>query len=193
MKRLDAVNARRIRAVAHEIPSGAKVLDVGFGNAELPGFIGDESALWRGFEKRGDLVAKARARGLDAYRHDAIVRWPEDDDCFGSVVLLNVLEHVEFPAFVLREAKRVVKPSGKVVAVVPYGLNLRKLYYELKADPVEEEQSFNSDGLGEKDLYCFSLNEVRFLFLTADLHRITIKRICGWRHLLVTATKEAKK
>jgi len=99
---------RQLRA-----PRGAKMLDLGAG--------------------RGTLVRLARADGVDA--HGVEPFWPEpidphivrgfaenlpfEDASFDLVTCFSVLESVEDPAQVLREAARVVREDGRLVFAVP--------------------------------------------------------------------------
>jgi SAM-dependent methyltransferase len=46
-------------------------------------------------------------------------RLPFDAETFDGVILDNVLEHIAAPQPLLAEAKRVLKPSGRLLAGVP--------------------------------------------------------------------------
>ena len=56
-----------------------------------------------------DYVERARALGVDAPTLYDGVRLPLDDDAVDTVFLLEVLEHLEDPAALLREARRVAR------------------------------------------------------------------------------------
>lgn len=53
---------------------------------------------------------------------------PFEDNLFDTVIMGQVLEHVIHPRLVLREAMRVLKPGGKLLASVPVGYNKTMLH-----------------------------------------------------------------
>lgn len=59
-------------------------------------------------------AGRIRYRVADAQKH-----FPYRDGEFDAVVVLDVLEHVPDPGFVVREARRVLKPGGVLFSVVP--------------------------------------------------------------------------
>jgi SAM-dependent methyltransferase len=50
---------------------------------------------------------------------DAEKRWPVEDATFDAVLVNNVLEHLSRPQRCLSEARRVLKPSGRIIGSVP--------------------------------------------------------------------------
>jgi len=65
-------------------------------------------------------VAFARTRGVpEGAVMDAGARWPFPDGSFGTVLMMDVLEHIEDDAGCLAEARRVLKDGGRVVLSVP--------------------------------------------------------------------------
>ncbi|NOH54523.1 methyltransferase domain-containing protein [Vibrio coralliilyticus] len=53
---------------------------------------------------------------------------PVDDETFDTVLMAEVLEHLENPAAVLKESNRILKSKGKLVATMPF-------MYAVHADP----------------------------------------------------------
>ena len=73
-----------------------------------------------GFDIMPEAIEHGRRRGVDDVRvHDLAEAWPLEDESVRAVVLLDVLEHMEDPIAVLKNAKRVLQPGGGVVFTVP--------------------------------------------------------------------------
>jgi len=157
-----------------KLPLDCRVLDVGFGAALLPELAACD---WYGLEISPRLVANARERGLNAHVCDCDEAWRETpSDYYDAVVLMNVLEHVENPQHVLREAKRVLKSKGVVVGTVPYSVNLKRLFYE-RASFEKLKRVFT----GFDDIRVYGKNELVFSLLREGLEPVVVKRVC--RHL----------
>jgi len=89
---------------------GAMCLDLGCGNGEYRHPIEKLGYRWAGIDfDHPDAPVHADAHAL-----------PFPDDTFDVIVSLAVLEHVQFPDIVLREAHRVLKPGGRIIASVAY-------------------------------------------------------------------------
>ena len=74
--------------------------------------------------KHGDV-------GLDIYDYgeaDVIVKpreeYPFDDNTFDTVICSEVLEHSICYGFILDEAKRVLKPNGRLIISIPNSANI---------------------------------------------------------------------
>jgi SAM-dependent methyltransferase len=91
-----------------EAHAGRAVLDLGCG---LGGYC--KALVERGFDVRGldvseEYVARARALGVRADTYDG-KRVPLPDGSVESVILLEVVEHLDEPATLLAEARRVAR------------------------------------------------------------------------------------
>jgi SAM-dependent methyltransferase len=103
------------RDVTRHFPSDARMLDVGCGTA----WIGDHFANYTGVDASPEAVESARERGRNVLLGDADEPLPFPDASFDGVVLKDVLEHVSDPVGLVREAYRVLAPSGLVFASSP--------------------------------------------------------------------------
>jgi SAM-dependent methyltransferase len=111
-----------VRGVAEGLAPGAKVIDVGAGNApyrELFEHVDYSTVDWDNspHERESDVSASA----------DAL---PHDDESFDAVLLTQVLEHVPDPARVLAELYRILRPGGTVHITVPLVWELHELPYD---------------------------------------------------------------
>ncbi len=103
--------------IACELVRAEPVCDVGGGDGLLLKMLRDEG--------RSDLhmtdlspvaVEKARAAGFDAVVGDLLQGLPFEDDAFGTVCALDVLEHLLAPLTSLREIARI---GREIVVAVP--------------------------------------------------------------------------
>jgi SAM-dependent methyltransferase len=114
-----------LTAAAAELPSGARVADIGAGEApyrELFAHTDYVTVDWAQTIHEGpragvDIVASA----------DAI---PVDDASFDAVLLTQVLEHVPEPARVLAELRRVLRPGGRLYLTAPLVWELHELPHD---------------------------------------------------------------
>ncbi len=112
---LRAENALRIPWIAKTIPPSSAVLDIGCG----AGFLTNELAK-KGHQVSGIDLSEESLRV--AMRYDATrsvdyqlataYSLPHPDESFDVVCAMDVLEHVENPNQLIREASRVLKPKG---------------------------------------------------------------------------------
>ncbi|MEQ9407129.1 MAG: class I SAM-dependent methyltransferase [Fuerstiella sp.] len=73
-----------------------------------------------GFDLMPESVAHVQDRGIaDVHVHDLGDPWPVPKQSLRAVVLLDVLEHVEFPVTVLRHVHEALQDDGAVIVTVP--------------------------------------------------------------------------
>lgn len=113
---LRAENTLRNPWLAQLITPKSKVLDVGCGGGFLTNYLAsmghqvsgvDLSSKSLEIAKQGDATKKVVYQIADAKR------LPYDNETFDVVSAMDILEHIENPAEAIREASRVLKPSGK--------------------------------------------------------------------------------
>jgi SAM-dependent methyltransferase len=68
-------------------------------------------------DRQPEMLAQAAAKGLETLAGDA-QRLPLADACADAVMLVSMLHHVERPAVALAEARRVLRPGGRLALMV---------------------------------------------------------------------------
>jgi SAM-dependent methyltransferase len=106
------------------VKEGVKILDFGAGHGHMSQKIGEE-ALRKGIQPDQCIYPceivpdefrydKVKCQKIDT---DSIIPFP--DDFFDVVYAIEVLEHTPRPYDFIKEAKRVMKPSGVLILSVP--------------------------------------------------------------------------
>jgi SAM-dependent methyltransferase len=113
---------RRRALLLAEAKAGERVLDLGCGAGRFVAALRDAGAAVVGVEIAAAALERARA-----VAPGADLRLLEDDGSIplehGSVDLVwcsEVLEHVADGAHLLQEARRVLRPGGRILLTVPY-------------------------------------------------------------------------
>ena len=103
---LEQVDDSLVEFVAEH--GGQRLLDLGCGLGGYSKRLAERGFEVVAFDVAAEYVERARALGVDARQYDG-ERLPLDDDSVDTVFLLEVIEHLEDPARLLREARRVAR------------------------------------------------------------------------------------
>lgn len=104
--------------------AGNRVLDIGCATGEYVKRLKDHGFECLGVDMNPDYVKEANANGNEVYNMDAKhLDFP--DKSFDTALLFEVLEHIDDPSEVLREAKRVSRKN--VLITVPNCSGVDKL------------------------------------------------------------------
>jgi 2-polyprenyl-3-methyl-5-hydroxy-6-metoxy-1,4-benzoquinol methylase len=119
--------------------AGSSVLDLGCGFGAYSGALMKEGLSCVGCDINLDHLRKAAASGLPVANVDSVL--PFRDKAFDTVIILEVLEHVEDVERVLGEAFRVARKN--VLITVPNSENIE----QMKANDVTYAHMLSSDHL----------------------------------------------
>lgn len=103
------------RDLTRHFDPAAELLDVGCGTA----WLAEHFTSYTGIDNSSEAIAAAAAAGRNVISGDIEARLPFADASFDAVVVKDVLEHVEKPVPLVREARRVLRPGGLLFASSP--------------------------------------------------------------------------
>lgn len=104
--------------------SNMRLLDIGCGSGEFLDYAKNSGFKTVGIEPSLEAASEARGKGIEVHcssfeefccRHDR----GSVEELFGSIVMLNVLEHVPDPVNLLQTTKALLKPGGILCVRVP--------------------------------------------------------------------------
>ena len=138
----------------YKIPQEAKLLDVGCGRGDFLNAFRVEGLRANGVDspkKNSFVPADTYVGGVD-FEVDNI---PFPDSSFDVIFTKSVLEHIHKPANILCECYRVLKPGGRIIAMVPDWKTCMYIYY----DDFTHVQPYTVDALRDA-LKMFQFQEV---------------------------------
>lgn len=125
------------------VDAGEDVVDIGSGEGDFAAALAAQGALVVALEVADEPVRRARARhpGLDVRAAPLDGPLPLGDASFDVAWLGETLEHLADPVGTLHEVRRVLRPSGRLLATTPD--HSPELVARLAADPTLFAEHFS--------------------------------------------------
>jgi len=117
-KQITRSKARVIGRVG-SLPFKARILEVGCDHAIMLRMLEKEGHEVHGIDVNPDAVRLANHPRVIFGSADAV---PHQNSAFDACIASHVIEHLEDPRQLLSEARRVLKPGGKLVLLYPWEL-----------------------------------------------------------------------
>jgi SAM-dependent methyltransferase len=128
----------RIPLFREAIGTGKRVLDLGCRSGALTRhFLTGNEVV--GLDVDRAALAKAEALGIEPVEADVEEPLPFPDASFDAVVAGELLEHLRFPAALVAEARRVLRPGGVLVGSVPNAFRVQSRLRLLRGRPPEDD------------------------------------------------------
>lgn len=109
-----------------ELARGPKVLDVACGDGSLTRLMAAHYPVVVGVDGSKEKIKLARTNTPEARFYVSMFEDFNIDERFDSIVMINVLEHVEDPVLFLRKARTLLKRKGEIISFVPNALSLNR-------------------------------------------------------------------
>jgi 2-polyprenyl-3-methyl-5-hydroxy-6-metoxy-1,4-benzoquinol methylase len=143
----------RRRFLLERVVAGERVLDVGCGEGWFAVELARAGAAVMGIDVAEEPLRRARERGaglspeLDLRLVDADGPWPVDDASFDAVWAGETIEHVADTGGWLSQARRVLRPGGRLLLSTPAHGRLRVLWLALSRRAFEAHFDPRADHL----------------------------------------------
>ena len=102
-----------LRAALEGAP-GPRLADIGGGTGNYALALRREGWAPVVVDRSAEMLARAAAKGLETVEADA-QRLPFEDESFDAATLISMLHHVEDRGAALAEARRILRPGGRLV------------------------------------------------------------------------------
>lgn len=149
------------------------MLDIGCGEGNVSElYINKKNNIVFGLEVSETAAVLSVKKGVKVIRWDINdIPFPFKDKGFEAVTMTDVLEHVINPISLLQEAKRILKPDGKLVVLVPNFAYFRNRVRMLLTCVPRDKLHWEGYGDGMEHLHWFTKPKLKeFLLQTGFLN-----------------------
>ncbi len=188
------------------IKNGKKILDLGCGNGRLFELFQGKNVEYIGVDFSEKLIEKAKEKYGEHFKVADMLNLPFEDNCFDSIWTIAVFHHIpsrEFRIKALKEIKKILKPSGKIIMTcwnlyqpiylkLLFKFTLIKLFKGSKLDFKDVFVEWKNTGI-QRYYHAFTKKELKKLFEMTGLkieELRYLKRNGKKTNILVIATKQ---
>lgn len=158
-------------AVANQIPSGSKILDLGCGDGNVTQLFLEKGEVI-GVDVSQRAIKEAARRGVKTKLHDLNrLPLPFEDKYFDVVVLTDTLEHLLEPLAILDDCWRILNKRGRVIITVPNFARLENRLQMLRGDPVDILQ-WEKYGDEREHFHWFTKGKIEYFLSKANFEKI---------------------
>jgi SAM-dependent methyltransferase len=112
------IQKKRIALIDRFVPQNSYILDIGCGYYPQ-NLISLEGKINKGVGIDMDIPATSQSNKISFVKCNIERTLPFPDNEFDCVTILAVLEHLEYPAEIIKECHRILKPGGRIIITVP--------------------------------------------------------------------------
>ena len=109
---------RVIQKVYKEYSRGKKILDIGCGTGNFSLFLNSLGKVF-GVDRSYEALLHCRKKGIKQILQADAPSLPFKNDCFDTIILLDVIEHIDDDKALVSETHRLLKNGGHVFIMVP--------------------------------------------------------------------------
>lgn len=109
----------RVSQLLRLIGSPHRVLDIGISRGDFAAALARHGNRVVGVDISAQAVSLSRARGIEAYRLDVETDPLTELGEFDGALMLEIVEHLIDPLFVLRKVREIIRPGGWLVLSTP--------------------------------------------------------------------------
>jgi ubiquinone/menaquinone biosynthesis C-methylase UbiE len=161
------IASRRFRYIA-KYAKGEKILDIGCKDAIILKFL-DRKVDYTGIDVCNITNRILKNKGIKVKNIDVSrEKIPFPNKFFDTVIMGEIIEHLENPFFTLKEVKRVLKDDGVLIGTTTNTYNIQSFIYSFITKPKKSGH-----------LYTFKDEELANLLRYSGFEKIRIERICS--------------
>lgn len=141
-----------------EYAHGSNLLDMPCGDGYLTSLLASAFSRVVGVDASTKFldIARDTLRGSQFQFHEALIEEFQTEERFGTITMLNVLEHVVDPVLALKHAARLLEPKGVLIVHVPNANAINRKLAVLMGtlSHCEELSPFDIQVAGHRRSYC---------------------------------------
>jgi ubiquinone/menaquinone biosynthesis C-methylase UbiE len=160
-----------------------RLADVGGGTGNYAAALRDEGLFDPVVADRSpEMLARAAEKGLECVQADAQAL-PFADASFDTAMLVSMLHHVEEPAAALAEARRILRPGGRLAVVAFTREDLASLWFADYFPSTNAWMAVSHQSLDELVAHLPGARRLPVVF--ADLQDASLAALAGWPELVL--------